>query len=199
MYKIYFNDRLFVITTDNQQKIADFNFVYKACKNEEIEIAYRYFNNNVHITNFLFISKKPEKVFDKFILNFKFKEAAGGLVFNNNNELLFIKRNEKWDLPKGHFEKNEKPEVCALREVEEECGIKPIIISYKSETYHVYEEQSVPILKKTFWFNMKYTDTETPVPQLEENITEIKWFAEAEIDTVFNNTHRNLKQLMDFK
>ena len=50
-------------------------------------------------------------------------EAAGGLVKNENGDYLFIYRNDKWDLPKGKIEKDEKTKVAAVREVEEECGI----------------------------------------------------------------------------
>jgi 8-oxo-dGTP pyrophosphatase MutT (NUDIX family) len=39
-----------------------------------------------------------------------------------------ILRLGKWDLPKGKMEKNEEPMICAIREVEEECGIKAKII-----------------------------------------------------------------------
>ena len=33
--------------------------------------------------------------------------AAGGLVFNDNNELLMIFRRGKWDLPKGKLDEYE--------------------------------------------------------------------------------------------
>jgi len=47
---------------------------------------------------------------------------AGGLVTNENNELLMIFRRGKWDLPKGKADEGETVEACALREVEEETG-----------------------------------------------------------------------------
>ena len=49
--------------------------------------------------------------------------AAGGIVQNEHREVLFIFRKGKWDLPKGKMEKAERPEVAAIREVEEECGV----------------------------------------------------------------------------
>jgi 8-oxo-dGTP pyrophosphatase MutT (NUDIX family) len=33
--------------------------------------------------------------------------AAGGLVFNENKELLMIYRRSKWDLPKGKLDEGE--------------------------------------------------------------------------------------------
>ncbi|MCK7539117.1 MAG: NUDIX domain-containing protein [Marinilabiliales bacterium] len=51
-------------------------------------------------------------------------EAAGGLVGHPSGKYLFIMRYGRWDLPKGHIEKGETPEECALREVTEECNIR---------------------------------------------------------------------------
>ena len=50
-------------------------------------------------------------------------KAGGGLVYNKKNQVLFIFRNGKWDLPKGGIEKGEKIAYTAIREVEEETGI----------------------------------------------------------------------------
>ena len=72
----------------------------------------------------------------------KFPEiiAAGGKVINNKSEILFIYRNKKWDLPKGKAEKNEIISETALREVEEETGIKNLsIIKPLDKTYHIFK------------------------------------------------------------
>ena len=50
--------------------------------------------------------------------------AAGGLVTNSRGEFLLIRRSGLWDLPKGHQEPGEDLEKTALREVEEETGLK---------------------------------------------------------------------------
>ena len=76
--------------------------------------------------------------------------AAGGLVFNEKNELLMIYRRGKWDLPKGKLDEGERIEDCAVREVMEETGINRINISNKiGETYHAYFEDEVILLKET--------------------------------------------------
>lgn len=54
--------------------------------------------------------------------------SAGGLVFNERNEVAIIARYSRsghweWCLPKGHIEKGESPEQTAVREVHEETGI----------------------------------------------------------------------------
>jgi diadenosine hexaphosphate hydrolase (ATP-forming) len=59
--------------------------------------------------------------------------SAGGIVFKRNNrsyEILFIRdRYGRLSLPKGHVEPGETTKQAALREVEEETGIKGKIVS----------------------------------------------------------------------
>ena len=80
-------------------------------------------------------------------------EAAGGIVYNNQDELLMIFRNGKWDLPKGKLEQGETKQQCAIREVEEECGVSGLnIINQVQNTYHTYFDNDASILKTTYWF-----------------------------------------------
>ena len=53
---------------------------------------------------------------------YKIIEAAGGVVFNEKNEILMIYRLKTWDLPKGKIEKGETPADAAFREVCEETN-----------------------------------------------------------------------------
>ena len=69
--------------------------------------------------------------FNTFCRNFITIYAAGGIVYNNSQQILMIFRNNFWDLPKGKLELNEKIEDCAIREVEEETGVKELIITSK--------------------------------------------------------------------
>ena len=64
-----------------------------------------------------------ELAWQAFKQNFTVIEAAGGVVMKNQ-EMLFIYRNGKWDLPKGKLEINESIPLCAVREVEEECVVE---------------------------------------------------------------------------
>ncbi|MCB9251411.1 MAG: NUDIX domain-containing protein [Flavobacteriales bacterium] len=103
-------------------------------------------------------------------------KAAGGLVQNQKNEILLIRRLGVWDLPKGKLEKDETKRKGAAREVEEECGISKVKVLNKiNTTYHVYRAKNRWMLKTTYWFVMNYAGDETPVPQKEENIEEVRW------------------------
>ncbi len=46
------------------------------------------------------------------------------IIFNREGKILLVKRKDYpvWDLPGGRLEENEKLEVCAIREAEEETG-----------------------------------------------------------------------------
>src|SRR5215510_275068 len=96
--------------------------------------------------------------------------AAGGLVVNDRDELLMIFRRGKWDLPKGKLDKGESLKDCAIREVEEETGLKnitlgpPLII-----TYHTYHEGARFILKESHWYKMSVSGQQNLVPQTEED------------------------------
>lgn len=128
-----------------------------------------------------------------FFSCFKIIEAAGGLVLDSEEKMLFIKRRGKWDLPKGKMETGETPEITAIREVEEETGLKALkIIKPLIETYHIYEEAHYQILKISHWFLMKTEKLQPLKPQVEEDITEAVWFKKAEINIPLSDTYQNI-------
>jgi len=117
-----------------------------------------------------------EKLKKAFYKHFTPVQAAGGLVKNELNEILFIFRKGKWDLPKGKNDGNEIAKECALREVREETGLLKVKAGKKvSTTYHTYHEFGKYILKETEWFDMKTTSQQNLTPQLEEGIQKIEW------------------------
>ena len=73
----------------------------------------------------------PQAAFAAFAGEFTMVEAAGGVAVNPRGEWLMIRRNERWDLPKGHLEANEQIAHCAVREVSEECGISGLVLGEK--------------------------------------------------------------------
>ena len=138
-----------------------------------------------------------EKLKTAFFKNFKLIEAAGGIVQNNEKELLFIYRLGKWDLPKGKIEKGEMAEDCATREVTEETGIKNLTIKKKTgETYHVYDEFGKHFLKISHWYYMTCLAKQNTLPQIEENITEVKWIKTKDIKEPMKNTYPSIKDIL---
>jgi len=117
-----------------------------------------------------------------FFKKFTLVAAAGGLVQNEKKEYLLIFRKGKWDLPKGKLDKGEKLEDCAVREVEEETGLKEVkLIKPLCVTYHTYHEGARFILKDSHWYTMKVKGPQQLVPQIAEEIHEIRWVKKAEM------------------
>ncbi len=124
-------------------------------------------------------------------------EAAGGMVQNDKNELLFIYRLAKWDLPKGKVETGEELAACALREVEEETGVRHLKLQYKmGETYHTYSAYGKHFLKTTHWYYMTCSSNQTLVPQTEEDISAIKWVLPESIAEQLNNTYPSIRDIL---
>ena len=125
-------------------------------------------------------------------------EAAGGLVFNKDGDILMIFRNGKWDLPKGKLEIGESVEECAIREVEEECGISGLIIENKiKDTYHTYFLEGESILKKTYWYKMNTDSDGELVPQIEEGITKVSWVGKDQISEKLTNSYGNISDVLN--
>src|SRR5690554_4462920 len=146
MYKVFVNNRPLFLT-NKIEKETDFQLfllksidikqlITKIFKNK-IEKAFLYHPDEKEI-----LATLKEKI--------PVERAAGGLVYNQKGEILFIYRNGKWDLPKGGIEKNEKKKQAAIREVEEETGIKKLCILEKLDKTrseeHTSELQSRPHL-----------------------------------------------------
>jgi len=125
-------------------------------------------------------------------------KAAGGLVKNERGEYLFIYRSDKWDLPKGKIEKGEGIKEAAVREVEEECGIKVKRLGKKiGKTYHAYIYKGEVVLKKSYWYKMKCEGQDKLKPQKEEGITDARWFTHDKFGTITKNTFPSITEVME--
>ena len=115
---------------------------------------------------------------------------------NSKSEILFIYRNDKWDLPKGKAEKNEQLPQTALREVKEETGIKEVSINKPLDiTYHIFRRNNEYRLKVTYWFDM-FSDYEGIFfPQLDEGITDVKWVKKNDLEEIKINSYPNIRLL----
>lgn len=99
--------------------------------------------------------------------------AAGGVVMIDN-QFVAIERNGIPDLPKGHVEKGETPEMAALREVEEETGITDLkITGVLPDTWHCYLLNGNWTIKKTSWYVMTTSSGMKNIPQTEEGISKV--------------------------
>jgi ADP-ribose pyrophosphatase YjhB (NUDIX family) len=120
------------------------------------------------------------------------------LVLNEKKEILFIFRRGKWDLPKGKLDKGETLEQCAVREVEEETGLKNIMLDKNLiTTYHTYDENGKHILKESYWYEMHVEGIQKLIPQTIEDIHEAKWVKKKNLSDVLSNTFPSVKDVIE--
>lgn len=193
MYRIYINDTALIITDTLPDGLGN----YQQIDGDEFNFS-KFYNlvKSAPPSMNVLLTKEPKKIFKQIRKSYLVIKAAGGIVRNEENQFLFIFRKGKWDLPKGKLDDVEKTKKAAVREVEEECGIKVSRLGdLLCKTWHIYEEKGQVVFKKTTWFNMKAKRQEL-VPQLEEGITEARWLASADFDYVKQNTFPLIRDII---
>jgi 8-oxo-dGTP pyrophosphatase MutT (NUDIX family) len=199
MYKVFANHRTIYLSENIDLSCIGADVLSSKCINlTEVENAFSNFlSEPSKSTLFLYFPGDPEKLFQLFASLFLFVEAAGGLVKDPQNRLLFIHRFGFWDLPKGKIEKEEDAPTAALREVMEETGLNSLkIIKPLPSTYHIFERKGKLRLKRTYWFEMKSSNDGPLCPQLEEDILEARWFSLQEIELPLSTTYPAIKELV---
>ena len=182
MYKIYINETPLILTN---KPLAELLAEKDASKlagqyDGKVKTLFRFIDQCEKSDRFKEIwvcYNDVEKLFQDFNSLYKRIDAAGGIVESEHEKILLIFRRGMWDLPKGKIEKNESIEDAAVREVEEETGITVYdSIDRLIDTFHTYKLKDKRILKKTYWFLMKYKSGNL-VPQTEEKIDQLIWIA----------------------
>ncbi len=140
---------------------------------------------------------EPLIFFQKYIPNISFIVAAGGMVRNERHELLFFKKNGYWDFPKGHVETHETVQEAAIREVQEETGIKQLkIVGALRDSWHCYIYQAQPVLKRTYWFEMEANSAEQLEAQTSEGISNLKWVSFIQLTDICKGSYRSLNEMI---
>lgn len=139
----------------------------------------------------------PEELLLQLKKTVRVVQAAGGLVQNTQDKLLFIQRNGIWDLPKGKLESDESIEECAYREVLEETGVEDLHMGeFYRRTYHIFRRGGEYRLKEVFWYHM-YSNFDGPfVPQEKEGITKVRWMGLKKQQKIVNKTYQNIRLLV---
>ena len=199
--QIYFNNKFIELSSNDIQN----------SQNQAIKKSYLLNDNKLNINKiideFLFdpsndnikiVSSDLNSLLELFKSKFYYIEAAGGFI-EKDNEFLFIHRQGIWDLPKGKLEKGETIKNAAIRECEEECGIKQLTITKQlSSSFHLYKYKKGFALKQSYWFYMKSDYSKKLTPQLEEDIDEVKWFSKHEIETIIiKHTYYTIRDVIN--
>jgi len=194
MYKVFVNERPLILTNNITETKAENCYLLNedaimsaidALVKKKLKKAYIYHPN-------------AEEILKKFTAKIALEVAAGGVVTNKKGKVLFIYRNDKWDIPKGKLDEGETIEECALREVEEETGVTGLKIeNYLRTTYHVFKRKGKYMLKEVHWYAMKTDYTGKLKPEKSEGIEKVKWKGPAKIKKDLENSYTNIKLLFE--
>ena len=191
MYKVFVNRLSIVLTSEKNYLDNSRTFLLTSITIKEIVKKLK-LNDEI----FLYHPNK-KKLLKEFKKKLKTIVAAGGIVKNDENQILFIFRKGKWDLPKGKIEKNEKIDDGALREVIEETGVKKIKIDrFFDTTYHIIKTKKQFFLKETHWYKMKSNYKGKLRPQKSEGIRSVRWKKIKEAKEIKKKTFRNISIIL---
>ena len=168
MYKVFVNERPLTLTnklsdTGNGQYYPlnedTIQTAIKALKKKKLSEAYIYHPNH-------------EEILKKFTKKIPLTVAAGGVVTNPKGKVLFIYRNDKWDLPKGKLDKGESIEDCAIREVMEETGAEVTIESLLGVYLWIHPQTRQQFLRIVY---IAHLLRENVSDQLDDGIHAVHW------------------------
>jgi ADP-ribose pyrophosphatase YjhB (NUDIX family) len=181
IYKIYINEVEVILKPSEDVTLEDTGGAGN--------VVVKYTGNKKHLLDYIHVLEKSIKS-EKFVIHYEdfpklkadFKshfteiEAAGGLVRNEKNEYLFIFRRGSWDLPKGKIEPGETKKNATMREIQEETGLKKMIVLSKiMVTRHTYRSNvGKRIIKKSHWFLVE-CKKQPLVAQAIEDIEKAEW------------------------
>ena len=192
MYKVFVNDIPIILSTERDLGEKYISFPLKEVKLKRI---IKKINKGKLLYVNLYHDKK-EKLLKHLFKKLPVVTAGGGMVLNPNNEVLFIFRNGRWDLPKGKVEKNESIEAGAIREVEEETGVKNLKISkFLQTTYHIFQRKGRYRLKVTYWYEMTTDYAGELIPEEKEGIKKAKWKDMEKAQKALKKSYANIKLL----
>ncbi len=193
MHYIFVNDKPIILTTKVEKETDFKNFLLK---DVSIDAVMKTLSQK-KIKSVRLIHHSEKTLLKKFLKKLPVVVAGGGKVYNTDNAILFIYRNDKWDLPKGKIEGSESIETTAIREVEEETGVTGLSITKPLQTtYHLFKRNGKLKIKVTYWFEMKTDFKGNLWPQQDEGITKVEWLKDTEVTEALKNSYANIKLLL---
>jgi 8-oxo-dGTP pyrophosphatase MutT (NUDIX family) len=195
-YKVHFENR-FMLISQEPDRLQKYGLFHKFHDTNELHKIISSFQDDKSVNSLNIYGPDIKHIWRIFRIYFTEVPAAGGLIKHTSGKYLFIIRRGKWDLPKGHIEKGEAPEACALREVNEECALNGhYIVKPLPSSYHTYSWEGISYLKETHWFLMNYEGEMIEEPQEEEGITKVEWLYPDEISKIKKEAWLSLSDLI---
>ncbi|UBZ05808.1 NUDIX domain-containing protein [Salegentibacter mishustinae] len=196
MYKVFVNDVPLILST---KKDLGENYVSLPIKKVRIKRIIKKISKGELLYVNLY-HEKEEKLLKHLFKKLRVVTAAGGMVLNDKDEILFIYRKKRWDLPKGKTEKNETIESSAIREVEEETGVEGLkVTKFLQKTYHIFKRKGRYRLKVTHWYEMRTSYDGELRPETKEGIEKAKWKDLKKSQKALQKSYANIKLLFSEK
>jgi 8-oxo-dGTP pyrophosphatase MutT (NUDIX family) len=202
-YKIHLNGNVVYLMDDAQwlaesPKLQDNERLIHYQESKELNGILQKLSGDFKNQVFYVVGRDIETVKRDFFNNYKLVIAGGGVVFNKYKEILFIFRNGFWDLPKGKIELGENIKEGAMREVEEETGVKVKGILLKVGcSYHTYSLDNNNILKETHWFAMRGKTKSVFKPQAKEGIVKVEWVKQDALAAYLDHSYPNIRDVVE--
>jgi 8-oxo-dGTP pyrophosphatase MutT (NUDIX family) len=193
MHKIFVGDKPIILTTKVEEETDFKNFLLSTVNIGKVIKELK----DDKLASIRLIDANKEVLLKKFLKLLPNVVAGGGKVYNDEGKVLFIYRNNKWDLPKGKVEGKETIDYTAIREVEEETGISGLKITKPLEmTYHIFKRNGKHRIKVTYWFEMRTSYDGKLIPQVKEGITKVEWLDDTQMKRAMTNSYANIKLLV---
>lgn len=198
MYKIFYEQRA-LIFPNIEEKDLDLDATSAQLESYEVEKIHNFLRQwlVVNLTEDVTIDGiSPDVLSAALSRTFRLTPAAGGVVLADG-QFAAIERHGIPDLPKGHIEEGEDAVHAALREVEEETGLTGLsIVRQLSTSWHCYLYEDEWRLKPTYWFLMATDNPSNATPQTDEDITEVTFLSEYDLEWFLENTYRSLSDTL---
>ena len=186
---IYFLDKLLILTDSAVEEKEYYRMPSSELSRANVLKIFETTNTIVVLDSMI------EPYIEQFFAEFKYVEAAGGLVENEKGETLMIYCYRHWDLPKGHIDPGEKADETAVREVAEETGVAGAkIVRFLCNTMHAYGVYGVWELKQTSWYLCTAKSCPTK-PQQEEDIATAKWCSAEEVEENLRHSYPTIQNV----
>ncbi len=89
-------------------------------------------------------------------------------------------KHKGWDFPKGHLEIGESSQEAAMREVEEETGVKAEVVDKAGQTQYFYWDSGEKVFKTVNYFFMRFLDQGDATTAFE--VSDKKWLPVDEVE-----------------